>query len=94
MGWQIGETEARSRQFMLHPDAEPAELLPKCKRSGGEPDRDKNDRATGVIEPGSPNDPCRELHLAYARTIEAAQRFPDAYAAILQALDELRGVRT
>ena len=94
MGWQIGETEARSRQFELHPGAEPVELLPKRKRSDGDADGEMDSRGTGVIPPGSPNDPCREIHLAYARTLEAAQRFPDAYAAILQALDELRGVHT
>lgn len=90
MGWQIGVERPRSRHFSLTPGADPAQLLPKRPRSGGERQAGDTDEARSVPPPGSPEDPCRDVHLALARIMEAAQLFPDAHEAIRQALIEHR----
>lgn len=90
MGWQIGGQSSRKRHFSLTTGVDPINLMPKRPKNGGERQADHTDHANSVIEPGSPEDPCRDMHRAFARVIETAQRFPDAYKAIQRELERMR----
>lgn len=90
MGWQIGEQQSRKRHFSLTTGVDPINLMPKRPKSGGERQADDATNASSVIEPGSPEDPCRHLHRAFARVIETAQRFPEAYREIQEVLARVK----
>lgn len=94
MGWRVADRAQQERRFSIHPGADPASVMPKRTKNGGERQADTGERASSVIVPGSPEDPCRHHHFALARILETAQSFPDAYRAIQQVLANLAERRT